>query len=48
MIYRVEWMEVQSAFVDAESRDEAVEKALAYSTSRHKTVQTVEEIEEEA
>lgn len=47
MLYRVEWTEVQEAFVDAESRDEAIDKALAFSDSRYKTVQTVEEIEEE-
>lgn len=46
MLYRVEWTEVQSAFVDADSRDEAIDKALEYSDSRHKTVHLVEEIPE--
>lgn len=47
-LYRVEWTEVQSAFVDAESRDEAIDKALEFSDSRYKTVTKVEEIAEEA
>lgn len=44
--YRVEWTEIQSASVDADSRDEAIEKALQSSDSRYKTVRSVEEIEE--
>lgn len=46
MLYRVEWTEIQEAFVDADSRDEAVDKALEFSDSRYKTVHLVEEIAE--
>lgn len=45
-LYRVEWTEIQSAFVDADSRDEAIDKALEFSDSRYKTVHLVEVIEE--
>lgn len=46
-IYRVRWEETQEAFVDAESRDEAIDKALATSDSQYKTVQSVKQMEEQ-